>query len=104
MEIGLCGRYVDVLVIASVLHEDEPRLCTSCRSIVYSILQLGVVTAAVLGYYCIIQLRLGLLTLHRGECDRGGGYSLSATAYEHALWHGEGILCAVIQACILEDG
>ena len=103
VQMGLGSRDVDVLMVTSILDEDEPRLCASSRCMVYGILQFRVVTGAILSHYGIIQLCLGLLTLHGGKGDGGGGYSLSATAYKHALRHREGVLSSIFQTCILED-
>ena len=67
VQVGLLGRNVDVLLILSVLHEDEPRLGTSLGGCVDSGLQGGVVARAVLGHYSVVETSLGLGALHGGE-------------------------------------
>ena len=54
VQIGLRGGNVDVLVVLSVLDEDEPGLGTTSGSSVDGTLQRGIVAAAVLCHYGVV--------------------------------------------------
>ena len=104
VQVRLLCRNVDVLLILSVLHEDEPRRAASFGSSVDGCLQRLVVARTVGSHHGIVEAGLGLLALHGGKGNLGLRNGIAATADEHALRHGEGVLGGILQTAVLEDG
>ena len=102
VQIGFRLGNIDMLLILSVLHEDEPRSAASLRSSVNSCLNGSIVARSVGSNHSVIQFGSRLLALHRGEGNLSLGDSLSAATRQHALRHGEGILSSILQSRIFE--
>ena len=103
VQIRLLGWNVHMLLILSVLDEDKPRFGASLWGCIDSSLNGLIVARSIFSNYCIIELSLGLLTLHSSKGYLSGSNGFSATAYQYTLGHGEGIACAILQPHVLEN-
>ena len=93
-----------MLLILTVLDEDEPRLATTFRCSVNGSLHCGVIACAVLCHDSIIDALLWLCALHGGEGYHYLVNVVAAARCEHALRHGECILSVVLQTRVFEHG
>ena len=93
-----------MLIIIAVLHENQPRFGTTCRSGIDGSLQRRVVTRTVLCHNGIIETRLWLDAFHGSEGKLSGGYRFAAARGQYALRHGKGVACVIFQSAVSEDG